>query len=342
MKTTMPRDLSPITERLQAIADHLLGADDLRVDPWFHTYCGSVGDPRGAARYVRFQADLLDLAGTDHDHPVVVDAGCGFGFTMLAHALLGARRVLGVELNADMVASVEAYLPLLPDDLSSRIEVVNGSVTAMPYQDASVDIVLSIEAISHYLDVDAFIDEAFRVIRRNGILIIADGNNGANPIVRRRTHRIWEAVECGPAGQTIHGHHFGTPYVEVRRRILDERFPDLTDDTRAQIAQRTAGFTEGQLIAAVDDHVETGALPSSVYHHGQLAIAPDGTAMERLFSPHGLARTLGRRGFKAKAYGYWGGANGSQPIRAGNRVLAALSPLTMPTAPSFRVVGRKV
>jgi SAM-dependent methyltransferase len=341
MQTTTPRDLSPISERLQSIADRVLGAADLGLDPWFYSYCGSVGDPRGAARYVRFHADLLELARAGDDRPVIIDAGCGFGFTMIAHALLGARQVRGVELNRNMVSSVEAYLPLLPDDVSSRLEVVQGSVAAMPYEDASADIVLSLEAISHYLDVDAFIDEAFRVLRPGGLLIIADGNNALNPVVRRRTARIWAAVETGPANQTVHGHVLGEPYVEVRRRLVEEHFPAIDAPSRREIARRTAGFTEPQVIAAAREYIETGTLPDSVYRRGRLATAPDGTAMERLFSPFALARTLGRRGFRARAYGYWGGAGGSQSIRAVNRILTALSPIAMPTAPSFRVVGRK-
>jgi ubiquinone/menaquinone biosynthesis C-methylase UbiE len=44
----------------------------------------------------------------------------------------------------------------------------------MPYDDGSADIVLSIEAISHHLDVPASIDEARRVLRPAGALIIAD------------------------------------------------------------------------------------------------------------------------------------------------------------------------
>lgn len=232
-------------------------------------------------------------------------------------------------------------MPLVPQDVSSRIEISQGTVTAMPYEDASADIVLSLEAISHYLVVDAFIDEARRVLTPGGLLIIADGNNALNPIVRRRTAQIWQAAECGPADQRIHGHVLGEPYVEVRRRLLDEQFPAIDAPSRSEIARRTAGFTEAQVIAAAREYLGTGTLPNSVYHRGQLATAPDGTAMERLFSPAGLARTLRRRGFQARAYGYWGGANGAPWIRAVNRALAALSPITMPTAPSFRVVGRK-
>ena len=76
----MPHDLVPVVERFRAIADEVLSAQDLPVDPWLYRYCGSCGDPDGAARYVRYHADLLQLAGVVEDHPVVVDAGCGFGF----------------------------------------------------------------------------------------------------------------------------------------------------------------------------------------------------------------------------------------------------------------------
>jgi ubiquinone/menaquinone biosynthesis C-methylase UbiE len=333
--------LAPVTERFQAIADTVLHAEGLAVDPWLYRYCGPCGNPIGARRYVQYHADLLELARVDPAGAVVVDAGSGFGFTAILHALLGARQVRGVELHAGMVTSVEAYLPLLPEEVASAIEIVQGNVMAMPYPDASADVMLSIEAISHYLDVEGFLAEAFRVLRPGGVLIIADGNNGTNPIVRRHTHEIWEAIERGPRDQTVHGHVLGVPYAEIRRQLLDERFPELEDSVRAKLAERAAGFTAEQLIAAADEYVRTGALPNSVYRRGMLAVAPDGAVMERLFSPSGLADTLRHAGFTAKAYGYWGGANGKPAVRAVNRVLTALSAVTMPSAPSFRVIARK-
>jgi SAM-dependent methyltransferase len=260
---------------------------------------------------------------------------------MVLDALLGAERVHGIEVNASMVQTVEAYLPLLPDELTSRIEVSCASVTEMPVADESADIVLSVEAISHYLQVDAFIDEAYRVLSPGGLLLIADGNNGSNPIVRRHTYEIWEAAERGPAGETVQGHVLGEPYVQARRQVLETTFPQLSAEVKTEIATRTAGFTAERVIAAGREYVETGVLPDSVYRHRQLAIAPDGAAMEELFRPRALARQLRHRGFQARAYGYWGGANGAAPVRAANRLLTTLSPMTMPTAPSFRVVARK-
>jgi hypothetical protein len=123
--------------------------------------------------------------------------------------------------------------------------------------------------------------------------------------------------------------------------MLEQSFPQLSPETRAELARRTAGYTGEEVIAAAREHERTGALPDSLYQRRQLAIAPDGAAMEELFEPRALAQLLRDRGFRARAYGYWGGASGASPIRAANRLLTALSPLTMPTAPSFRVIASK-
>jgi hypothetical protein len=172
-------------------------------------------------------------------------------------------------------------------------------------------------------------------------VIIADGNNATNPKFRQRAEDLWEAFESGPEGRELHGHLVGVPYVARRRGVLDEHFPDLAEPAREDLARRTAGYTDDQVLEAGRAYVGEGVLPDATYRRGQLAIAPDGQALERLFVPHDLARTLQRRGFQAKAHAYWGGAGGSSAVRMANRVLAAFSPLTMRFSRSFRVIARK-
>lgn len=327
------------TERFYTIAGEVLSAD-LPLDPWIQRYYASTKRRDGAEQYVRFQTDLLDLAGIKTQGLKVIDAGCGFGFTMVVHALLGAE-VTGIELSPLMAQTVETYLPILPEDVRDRINVIRGDVAAMALPDQSADVVLSLEAISHYLDVGQFVQEAARVLRPGGVLIIADGNNGSNPIVRRKTYDIWEAAERGPGGE-VHGHILGKPYCQVRYDILHERYPELSATNLRRLADATAGFTSEAAVEAADTFLRTGELPDSVYQRGQLAIDPRGAAMERLFFPARLARTLTKQGFRAKAYSYFGGASGRRVLRTANGILSRLSPLTLPVAPSFRVIARRV
>ncbi|MEM0338012.1 MAG: class I SAM-dependent methyltransferase [Candidatus Caldarchaeum sp.] len=95
-----------------------------------------------------------------------------------------------------------------------------GSVENMPYPSDFFDMVLSNEAISHYNDVDGFLREAARVLKRGGTLIIADGNNGANPRIREQTLRLWERCENDPP-TIIADHPLGAGITYRRAETVD-------------------------------------------------------------------------------------------------------------------------
>jgi SAM-dependent methyltransferase len=212
----------------------------------------------------------------------------------------------------------------------------------LPYPDATFDILLSYEAISHYNDVAGFLNEAWRVLKPGGVLMISDGNNGLNPLIRYRTRRLWEAAENGPEGRVVCGHRVGKTYVRARAEMLRSRFPQLDESTIDMLARRTSGLFQSQVIAEGQRFVAEGVLPAREYRSGELSVDPaDGEVMERLFNPFALARQMRAVGFRTRAHGYWGGANGRRAIRFANRLLTAVDPALAPTARGFRVSGTK-
>lgn len=311
-------------------------------DPDLEAYHGAWRDDEShAAALARYHADLLALAGVDPAGRSVLDAGCGYGFTLLLYGLLGASELHGIDVDRARIATVDAYRDLLPAELAERLRVSFGDVAKLEFADSSLDLMLSIEAVGVYLDLEAFVAEAARVLRPGGTLLIAEANNALNRRLRSQTVDIWEAYERGRPGEVVYGHRIVGPYVERRADLISASHPDLDDARVRGLAERTSGMTAEQIEAAVAAHLAGGPEPDSPYSTGDLPIAPEGIAVERMVDPYELARMLEDHGFSSRVVGYWGGAGGGVPVRLANRLLGLGGRLTVRTAPAFRVVATR-
>lgn len=330
-------------EEFEAVATKILEAKLSEYDPWIYRYYHSLQSTAGVKQYVRYLEGKLAFAGVDVKGLAVLDAGCGFGLALVLLGILGAREMHGFDLYDNMVNTIRSYEKLLPDHLAKRLKVEQADASKMPYESARFDLVTSIEAISHYLDEDAFLREAHRVLKPGGMLLISDGNNERNPSVRRDTIEIWDAFEQGEVGQHVHGHVIEMPFVKKRERLIREQYPKLADEAVLALARGTSGLTRDQILQHCDTHLATGELPSGVYERGTIPVDPiKGDVIERLFDPYELAKRIERLGFRTRVTGYWGGASGKPHLVAANKALSMMGPLTISTAGEFRIAAQKL
>ena len=307
------------------------------VDPWYHRYLGDLLDDRGLRTWVRAKQQLLELVGGARGK-VVVDGGSGFGMVSNLLAAWGAERVWAVEVHEPMVRSHALVKTRYFADLASRVVPVRGDVARLPLRDSSADIVISIEAISHYYDVDTFFDECARVLRPGGWVVISDGNNGANPRIRAHTEELWERFEHGPMGM-FGEHEVPEPMVSRRERVIRQHFPGLAPEVVLALAERTSGMDRARIVEVVGAHLAGGPAPESPYRRGMCPREPEwGYYLEQLFDPRDLAQRLGRRGFEARALPHFGGA-ANDLVNTANRMLRALP--TYRWARAYRVTARK-
>ncbi|HKC89777.1 MAG TPA: class I SAM-dependent methyltransferase [Candidatus Limnocylindria bacterium] len=122
----------------------------------------------------------LHLQGDEH----AVDIGCGRGAVLLMAAKLVPRgRAAGIDLwktsdqsgNALEVTGRNAELERVAD----RVDLRTGDMRALPFEDDSFDLVLSSLAIHNIPDAAGrakAIDEALRVLRPGGRIVIVDIN----------------------------------------------------------------------------------------------------------------------------------------------------------------------
>jgi SAM-dependent methyltransferase len=307
------------------------------VDPWFLRYNGDLLDDRGLRTWARAKQQFFDLCGGVRDK-VVVDAGAGFGMVPNLVAEWGAQRVHAVEVHEPMALSHRRINRTHFPHLAERVFHVRGDASHIPLRSGTADIVYSIEAISHYHDVDGFLDECARVLRPGGQLLVSDGNNGANPGIRAHTVELWERFEHGPTGM-FGDHEVPEPMVMRRARILREEFPALGEERVTELARLTSGMDRAQLRAVVGEHLAGGPVPDSPYVRGTCPREPQwGYVMEQLFDGRELAARLERRGFAARALPHFGGA-ANDLVLAANLVLRALP--THRWARAYRIVARK-
>ena len=133
---------------------------------------------RGKFRVWSQLLDGLDLAGDER----LLDLGCGRGAVLIAAARrLPHGRAVGLDLWRSVDQSGNAAGATRgnaeAEDVADRVELHTGDMTALPFPDASFDVVVSSLAIHNITSGEErqrAIDEAARVLRPGGRLVIAD------------------------------------------------------------------------------------------------------------------------------------------------------------------------
>lgn len=99
----------------------------------------------------------------------VLDVACGegYGSSMLAEV---AVAVTGVDISSEAVLHAEATY------VKPNLTYLEGSATALPFADASFEVVVSFETIEHLAGQAEMVSELRRVLRPEGILIISSPN----------------------------------------------------------------------------------------------------------------------------------------------------------------------
>src|SRR5215218_66776 len=96
---------------------------------------------------------------------VVLDCGCGYGFTLRVLRELTGARLVGLDLQRERVANVR-------ERLGEGVGLVQGSALSLPFADETIDKAVSSEVLEHLPDDRAAVAELFRVLRPGGTLVV--------------------------------------------------------------------------------------------------------------------------------------------------------------------------
>jgi 2-polyprenyl-6-hydroxyphenyl methylase/3-demethylubiquinone-9 3-methyltransferase len=126
------------------------------------------------ARFERVRDKVLALCARNGPRATclrVADIGCGAGAQAALWAEAG-HEVCGLDVNEALVAI--AARRTAAAGLSIRLDV--GTATALPYDDASMDVCLLPELLEHVEDWESCVREAARVLKPRGVLYLSTTN----------------------------------------------------------------------------------------------------------------------------------------------------------------------
>jgi ubiquinone/menaquinone biosynthesis C-methylase UbiE len=141
--------------------------------------------PNNGFGYHAFVDDLeVELCARYATGRDILECGCGTGL-ILERLAEFSRRAAGIDLSPGMLELAK----------SRGLEVKEGSVTALPFEDASFDVTCSFKVLAHVPDIGKALSEMVRVTRPGGVILA----EFYNPLSFRGLAKV-----LGPAGKISH------------------------------------------------------------------------------------------------------------------------------------------
>ncbi|MCI0654022.1 MAG: methyltransferase domain-containing protein [Methylococcaceae bacterium] len=129
-------------------------------------------------------AQQVSISESDY----ILDAGCGLGGSAIWLAEHYGARVLGITLSEKQANLATRFA--IKRGVSGLVKFQSADFCHTPFEDGCFDVIWGLESVCYAVEKRAFVQEAYRLLKDNGRLVIADG------FAKRRefTEKEWKLI----------------------------------------------------------------------------------------------------------------------------------------------------
>ncbi len=253
-----------------------------------------VVDEQTIARMVRNEADMafkrrvhtiFEWVPPDPD-AIILDAGCGRGFYLNYYRYVSPVRLVGLELEDDIIRKAQSNIGHLPD-----ITLVRANIYRLPFPDNYFSAIIASEILEHLDDDGAALRELYRVLKPGGIVAITVPNANYpflwDPINKTLETIFNRKIRKGPLAGIWANHVRLYTMPELRRPV---RAAGFTIEAERAFTHWSFPFIHNLVYGVGKPLLESGLMPH------QMATAADRTTFDEndgsLFNPINLALAI--------------------------------------------------
>ncbi len=235
-------------------------------------------------------------------HKSILDYGCKTGEYTNAFIANGISNYYGIDILPEYIN--QANLSFKNENRCSVIFMLSDSDGLINLPSESIDFIFMNEVISHihYKYLSMIFIECYRILKKNGVLYISDGNKINNSSYKKTFPALYQLWENGPNGSFTGRDHVTVSFRERRKNIIKDNFPQLDENTLDYLSENTFLLNEFQIIESVKKYLDKKPFVERKFISGICPLNPigDGFLMERSFHTKSLQYRLAEFNFKVK------------------------------------------
>jgi 2-polyprenyl-3-methyl-5-hydroxy-6-metoxy-1,4-benzoquinol methylase len=239
--------------------------------------------------YLNIYATVLDAAFAktkEQIHKIsMLDFGCGNGLLALFAKFSGVGFVAASDMNVPFLLSAQQLSKQLDLPLDQWV-IGNEDILPKAFQKQRIDIIVATDVIEHIYNLDKFFT-IIKQLNNNMISVFTTASIAENPIKSKQLQSLQrkdELSESNALHSNYHNDFVGLSFLDIRKKLIQQKFQQLDKDTIDWLASATRGKQENDIYIAVDDFIRNKTLPIPIQHPTNTCDPITGSWTERLLT----------------------------------------------------------